>query len=84
MAHITHFVEVPFKQTQKSLVAEQGIHCPSERSAIAYARGTMGKGAIGAIAFRCSGYHALGRYGEATLICKEGDLSDSVPEMLAA
>ena len=31
-----------------------------------------------------SGDPALGEYGEATLICKEGDLPDSVEEMLAA
>jgi hypothetical protein len=84
MANITYFVVVPFKQTQDGLVAEQGIQCPSERSAIAQARGAVAKGAIGAVAFRRSGDPALGEYGEATLICKEGDLPDSVDEMLAA
>jgi hypothetical protein len=34
--------------------------------------------------YKRSGDPALGEYGEATLICKEGDLPDSVDEMLAA
>jgi hypothetical protein len=84
MAHITYFVVVPFKRTEDGLVAEQGIQGPSERSAIAQARGAVSKGAIGAIAFKRSGDPALGEYGEATLICKEGDLPDSVDELLAA
>ena len=84
MAHITYFVVVPFKRTEDGLVAEQGIQCPSERSAIAQARGAVSKGAIGAIAFKRSGDPALGEYGEATLVCKEGDLPDSVDELLAA
>lgn len=57
---------------------------PSERSAIAQARGAVSKGAVGAIAFRRSGDPNIGEYGEAVLICKEGDLPDSVMEMLAA
>ncbi len=84
MAYITYFVVVPFKQTENGLVAEQGIQCPSERSAIAQARGAVAKAAVGAIAFRRSGDLALGEYGEAALICKEGDLPDSVDELLAA
>ena len=35
MAEITYFVVVPFQETESGLVAEQGIQCPSERSAIA-------------------------------------------------
>lgn len=81
---ITYFVVVPFRRTEDGLVAEQGILCPSERSAIAQARGAVSKGAVGAIAFKRSGDPALGEYGEATLICKEGDLPDSVDELLAA
>ena len=84
MAEITYFVVVPFQETENGLVADQGIQCPSERSAIAQARGTVSKGAIGAIAFRRSGDPNIGEYGEAVLICKEGDLPDGVMEMLAA
>ena len=84
MAEITYFVVVPFQETESGLVVEQGIQCPSERSAIAQARSAVSKGAIGAIAFRRSGDPNIGEYGEAVLICKEGDLPDSVMEMLAA
>ena len=83
MAEITYFVVVPFQGTENGLVAEQGIQCPSERSAIAQARGAVSKGAIGAIAFKRSG-DPKGEYGEAVLICKEGDLPDGVMELLAA
>jgi hypothetical protein len=52
--------------------------------AIAQSRGAVYRGAIGAIAFRRSGDPNIGEYGEAVLICKEGDLPDGVMEMLAA
>lgn len=84
IVEITYFVVVPFQETENGLVADQGIQCPSERSAIAQARGAVSKGAIGAIAFRRSGDPNIGEYGEAVLICKEGDLPDGVMEMLAA
>lgn len=84
MAEITYFVVVPFQETENGLVAEQGIQCPSERSAIAQARGSVSKGAIGAIAFKRSGDPNIGEYSEAVLICKEGDLPDGVMDMLAA
>lgn len=84
MAEITYFVVVPFQETENGLVADQGIQCPSERSAIAQARSAVSKGAIGAIAFRRSGDPNIGEYGEAVLICQEGDLPDGVMEMLAA
>lgn len=84
MAEVTYFVVVPFQETESGIVAEQGIQCPSERAAIAQARGAVAKGAIGAIAFKRSGDPNIGEYGEAVLICKEGDLPDSVMEMLAA
>lgn len=84
MAEITYFVMVPFQETESGLVAEQGIQCPSERSAIAQARAAVSKGAIGAVAFRRSGDPNIGEYGEAVLICTEGDLPDGVMEMLAA
>ena len=84
MAEITYFVVVPFQETENGLVADQGIQCPSERSAIAQARGAVSKGAVGAIAFRRSGDPNIGEYGEAVLICQEGDLPDSVMDMLAA
>ena len=48
MAEITYFVVVPFQEKENGLVADQGIQCPSERSAIAQARGAVSKGAIGA------------------------------------
>lgn len=84
MAEITYFEVIPFQETESGLVAEQGIQCPSERWAIAQARGAVSKGAVGAIAFRRSGDPNIGEYGEAILICKEGDLPDSVIKMLAA
>jgi hypothetical protein len=84
MAEITYFVVVPFEETDGGLVAGQGIQCPSERSAVAQARGAVSKGAIGAIAFKRSGDPNIGEYGEAVLICKEGDLPDGVMEILAA
>jgi hypothetical protein len=84
MAEITYFVVVPFQESEDGVVAEQGIQCPSERSAMSQARNAVAKGAIGAIAFKRSGDPGLGEYGEAVLICKEGELPDSVMEMLAA
>ena len=48
------------------------------------ARNAVTKGAIGAIAFKRSGDPGLGEYGEAILICKEGELPDDMMEMLAA
>lgn len=85
MAEIIYFVVVvAFEETESGLVAGQGIQCPSERAAISQARGAVSKGAIGAIAFRRSGDPNIGEYGEAVLICKEGDLPDGVMEMLAA
>jgi hypothetical protein len=84
MAEITYFVMVPFQEADSGLVAGQGIQCPSGRSAIAQARGAVSKGAVGAIAFKRSGDPNIGEYGEAVLICKEGDLPDSVMDMLAA
>jgi ABC-type branched-subunit amino acid transport system substrate-binding protein len=84
MAEITYFVMVPFKDADGDLVAEQGVQCPSDGSAKAQARSAVAKGAIGAIAFKRSGDPGLGEYGEAILICKEGDLPDDVMDMLAA
>jgi ABC-type branched-subunit amino acid transport system substrate-binding protein len=84
MAEITYFVMVPFKDADGDLFAEQGVQCPSEGSAKAQARHAVAKGAIGAIAFKRSGDPGLGEYGEAILICKEGELPDDVMEMLAA
>jgi hypothetical protein len=84
MAEITYFVMVPFKDAGGDLVAEQGVQCPSEGSAKAQARSAVAKGAIGAIAFKRSGDPGLGEYGEAILICKEGELPEDVMEMLAA
>ena len=63
MAEITYFVVVPFQETENGLVADQGIQSPSERSAIAQARGAVSKGAIGAIAFRRSGDPNIGERG---------------------
>lgn len=59
MAEITYFVVVPFQETENGLVAGQGIQCPSERSAIAQARGAVSKGAIGAIASSAPGIPTL-------------------------
>jgi hypothetical protein len=84
MANVTYFVMVPFKDAEGELVAEQGVQCPSEGSAKAQARSAVAKGAVGAIAFKRSGDPNIGEYSEAVLICKEGDLPDSVMEMLAA
>lgn len=61
---ITYFVVLPFRETESGLIVEQGIQCPSERSAIAQARGAVEKGSIGAIAFKRSGDPALGEYGD--------------------
>lgn len=84
MAEIAYLVVVPFPEMENGLVAQQGIRCPSERSAIAQVRGAVGKGAAGAIAFKRSGGPSSGEYGEAGLICTEGDLPDDVMEIAAA
>lgn len=83
MANVTFFVMIPFKRMKGGIVAQAGVQCSSERSALSQARGAVSKGAVGAIAFKRSGDPGLGEYGEATLICKEGDLPDSVDDMLA-
>lgn len=54
------------------------------RAAIAQARSAVAKGAVGAIAFRRSGNPVLGDYGEAVLICKEGNLPEGIEDSLAA
>jgi len=84
MADVTYFVMVPFKDAEGELVAEPGVQCPSEGSARAQARSAVAKGAVGAIAFKRSGDPALGEYGEAVLICKEGNLPDGIEDSLAA
>ena len=84
MANVTFFVMIPFKKVMGAIAAQAGVQCQSERSAMSQARNAVAKGAVGAIAFKRSGDPGLGEYGEAILICKEGDLPDSVDEMLAA
>lgn len=84
MANVTFFVMIPFKKMKGAIVAQAGVQCSSEKSAISQARGAVAKGSVGAIAFKRSGDPGLGEYGEATLICKEGDLPDGVEDMLAA
>lgn len=84
MANVTFFVMVPVRQSEGEVIAEAGVQCPSKHSAIAQARGAVARGAIGAVAFMRSGDPALGEYGEATLICKEGDLPDGFEDSLAA
>lgn len=84
MANVTFFVMVPFRQSEGEVIAETGVQCPSKHAAIAQARGAVARGAVGAIAFMRSGDPALGEYGEATLICKEGDLPDGFEDSLAA
>ncbi len=85
MANVTFFVMIPFKKMRGGIVAQGGgVQCSSERSAMSQARDAVTKGAVGAIAFKRSGDPGLGEYGEATLICQEGDVPDSVEDMLAA
>ena len=84
MANVTFFVMIPFKKMKGAMSAQAGVQCQSERSAMSQARNAVTKGAIGAIAFKRSGDPGLGEYGEAILICKEGELPDDVMEMLAA
>ncbi len=84
MANVTFFVMIPFKKMRGGIVAQAGVQCSSERSAMSQARDAVSKGAVGAIAFKRSGDPGLGEYGEATLICQEGDVPDSVEDMLAA
>ncbi|MCA3572989.1 MAG: hypothetical protein IOC86_03670 [Aestuariivirga sp.] len=84
MANVTFFVMIPFKKMKGAISAQAGVQCQSERSAMSQARNAVTKGAIGAIAFKRSGDPGLGEYGEAVLICKEGELPDDVMEMLAA
>ncbi|MEI7601720.1 MAG: hypothetical protein WCJ41_20690, partial [Aestuariivirga sp.] len=84
MANVTFFVMIPFKKMRGGIVAQAGVQCSSERSAMSQARDAVTKGAVGAIAFKRSGDPGLGEYGEATLICQEGDVPDSVEDMLAA
>ena len=84
MANVTFFVIIPFKKMRGGLVAQTGVQCQSERSAISQAHSAVSKGAVGAIAFKRSGDPGLGEYGEATLICQEGEVPDSVEDMLAA
>ena len=84
MASVTFFVMVPFRLSEGEVIAEAGVQCPSKHVAIAQARGAVARGAIGAIAFMRSGDPALGEYGKATLICKEGDLLDGFEDSLAA
>ena len=84
MAQITYYVMVPFKLTDDGVFAETGIQCPTERSAIAQAKSAVAKGAIGAVAFSRSGDPALGEYGEAIVICREGDVPTELDALLAA
>ena len=84
MASKTYFVMIAFKRVKGGLVAQAGVQCPSERSAVAQARGAVVRGAAGAIAFTRHG-DPTGEYCEATVICREGKIADAVvDEMLAA
>jgi hypothetical protein len=84
MASVTFFVMIPFKKMRGGIVAQTGVQCQSERSALSQARDAVAKGAVGAIAFKRSGDPGLGEYGEAVLLCQEGEVPDSVEDMLAA
>lgn len=85
MASKTYFVMVAFKRVKGGLVAQAGVQCPSERSAVAQARGAVARGAAGAIAFMRNGDPETGEYSEPTVICREGKIADAVvDELLAA
>lgn len=84
MASITYYVMVPFTQVKGAVSAGNGVQCPSERSAVAQARGAVAKGAVGAVAFKRSGDPSIGEYGDAILIAQEGLVPEEFAEFLAA
>ena len=44
MANVTFFVMIPFKKMRGGIVAQTGVQCQSERSAISQARNAVSKG----------------------------------------
>jgi hypothetical protein len=79
MAGITYFVALPFDFADGSVVVGEPIECPNPAAAIERAQGLWKVlGHTGAVAFSRTGDPATGKFHDATVLRKFGDVPDDL------
>lgn len=81
MSEVTYYVALPFVAAADGIAPAEAIECFNKNAAVMKAEALSRKpGHVGAIAFSRTGDLAIGRFWDATVIRKFGD----VPEDLSA
>lgn len=79
MANVTYFVVLSFIRNENGdLCPERPVERQSAQSAKSHAKAIVSAGKAGAIAFQRTGDPALGEFGEAEIISREGFVPDEL------
>jgi hypothetical protein len=79
MSKVTYFVALPFIVTEDGLAPGEPVECLNPNAAVMRAEAlASGEGHVGAVAFSRTGDPATGRFSDANVIMKFGDVPDDL------